>query len=138
MYEQYYIGVDVLWPWPAGWLVLSSSILINTMNIVKSVEDRHDQGLQGGQADGDRGVAIRGLSARGPQPDRFEEPAAMRRDQRGGGRGADPAFHGDRACLFPSPEIDVHVIKTQGWYIKFYFVGDPDTLFISVHHVHKP
>ncbi|WP_323023849.1 hypothetical protein [Castellaniella sp.] len=36
------------------------------------------------------------------------------------------------------PEIDVHVIKTQGWYIKFYFVGDPDTLFISVHHVHKP
>ncbi|MGB3275393.1 MAG: hypothetical protein WBA82_04320 [Castellaniella sp.] len=30
-------------------------------------------------------------------------------------------------------EIDVHIIKTQGWYIKFYFVGDPDTVFISIH-----
>lgn len=33
-------------------------------------------------------------------------------------------------------EVSVHVIKTQGWYIKFYFVGDPDTLFISVHRTH--
>lgn len=28
--------------------------------------------------------------------------------------------------------IQVHVIKRDGWYIKFYFV-DPDTIFISVH-----
>lgn len=28
--------------------------------------------------------------------------------------------------------IQVHVIKRDGWYIKFYFV-DPDTVFISVH-----
>lgn len=26
----------------------------------------------------------------------------------------------------------VHVIRREGWYIKFYFV-DPDTWFISVH-----
>lgn len=30
------------------------------------------------------------------------------------------------------PSIIIHVIRTQGWYIKFYFV-DPDTMFISVH-----
>lgn len=29
--------------------------------------------------------------------------------------------------------IDVHVIVSQGWYIKFYFIGNPDTVFISVH-----
>lgn len=28
--------------------------------------------------------------------------------------------------------IDVHVVKKDGWYIKFYFI-DPDTTFISVH-----
>lgn len=28
--------------------------------------------------------------------------------------------------------IEVHVIKTDGWYVKFYFI-DPDTMFISVH-----
>ncbi len=31
-----------------------------------------------------------------------------------------------------APSIDVHVIRRDGWYIKFYFV-DPDTVFISVH-----
>jgi len=30
--------------------------------------------------------------------------------------------------------VDVHVIVSQGWYIKFYFIGNPDTMFISVHH----
>lgn len=30
--------------------------------------------------------------------------------------------------------VDVHVIVSQGWYIKFYFIGTPDTVFISVHH----
>lgn len=29
--------------------------------------------------------------------------------------------------------VDVHVIASRGWYVKFYFVGDPDTMFISVH-----
>lgn len=28
--------------------------------------------------------------------------------------------------------IDVHLLKTGGWYIKFYFI-DSDTMFISVH-----
>ena len=28
--------------------------------------------------------------------------------------------------------VDVHVLKRDGWYIKFYFV-DPATVFISVH-----
>jgi len=31
------------------------------------------------------------------------------------------------------PAIDVHIIESGGWYVKFYFVGDPDTVFISVH-----
>lgn len=30
------------------------------------------------------------------------------------------------------PTVDVHVIATAGWYIKFYFL-DPQTMFISVH-----
>lgn len=30
------------------------------------------------------------------------------------------------------PSIDVHVLRRDGWYIKFYFL-DPDTIFISVH-----
>lgn len=28
--------------------------------------------------------------------------------------------------------FQVHILKRDGWYIKFYFV-DPDTVFISVH-----
>ncbi len=28
--------------------------------------------------------------------------------------------------------IEVHILKRDGWYIKFYFV-DPNTVFISVH-----
>lgn len=28
--------------------------------------------------------------------------------------------------------IDVHIVKSAGWYIKFYFI-DPDTFFLSVH-----
>ncbi len=30
--------------------------------------------------------------------------------------------------------VTVHVIKREGWYIKFYFI-DPDTWFISVHTI---
>ncbi|CAE6687416.1 hypothetical protein R69927_00173 [Paraburkholderia domus] len=32
-----------------------------------------------------------------------------------------------------APAIDVHIIESGGWYVKFYFVGDPETVFISVH-----
>lgn len=35
------------------------------------------------------------------------------------------AHHADQS-------ITVHVLKTSGWYIKFYFL-DPSTVFISVH-----
>jgi hypothetical protein len=35
------------------------------------------------------------------------------------------AHHADAA-------VTVHVLRRDGWYIKFYFV-DPDTFFISVH-----
>tara|TARA_B100000949_G_scaffold225663_2_gene230138 strand:+ start:333 stop:692 length:360 start_codon:yes stop_codon:yes gene_type:complete len=28
--------------------------------------------------------------------------------------------------------VEVHVLRRDGWYVKFYFV-DPDTIFISVH-----
>jgi hypothetical protein len=31
-----------------------------------------------------------------------------------------------------APQIMVHVLKRDGWYIKFYFV-DPQTIFVSVH-----
>ncbi|MDD0974630.1 hypothetical protein [Pseudomonas fontis] len=30
------------------------------------------------------------------------------------------------------PDIEVHVLKRVGWYIKFYFI-EPDVWFISVH-----
>ncbi|KPQ09810.1 MAG: hypothetical protein HLUCCO17_13005 [Saliniramus fredricksonii] len=30
-------------------------------------------------------------------------------------------------------DIEVHVIKIDGWYIKFFFLNDPETVFISVH-----
>lgn len=30
------------------------------------------------------------------------------------------------------PSVEVHVIATSGWYIKFYFLN-PHTMFISVH-----
>lgn len=29
--------------------------------------------------------------------------------------------------------IEVHVIKFDGWYVKFYSPEDPETVFISVH-----
>lgn len=28
--------------------------------------------------------------------------------------------------------VEVHILKRDGWYIKFFFI-DPDTVFISVH-----
>ncbi|CAN7209298.1 hypothetical protein [Rhizobium sp. LjRoot254] len=31
-----------------------------------------------------------------------------------------------------APQVMVHVLKRDGWYIKFYFV-DPHTMFVSVH-----
>jgi hypothetical protein len=32
-----------------------------------------------------------------------------------------------------APSVDVHIIECGGWYVKFYFLGDPETVFISVH-----
>jgi hypothetical protein len=29
-------------------------------------------------------------------------------------------------------DIDVHILRKDGWYIKFYFL-DPETFFLSVH-----
>lgn len=31
------------------------------------------------------------------------------------------------------PEAEVHVLRRDGWCVKFYFLGDPDAAFISVH-----
>lgn len=31
-----------------------------------------------------------------------------------------------------NPKVDCHIIRTRGWYVKFYFL-DPETMFISVH-----
>ncbi|WP_144111417.1 hypothetical protein [Paraburkholderia sp. BCC1886] len=31
------------------------------------------------------------------------------------------------------PSLDVHIVKSSDWYVKFYFIGEPDTVFISVH-----
>ena len=36
------------------------------------------------------------------------------------------------SCHHNDKTIQVHVIKRDGWYVKFYFI-DPDTFFISVH-----
>ncbi|WP_431100393.1 hypothetical protein [Roseateles noduli] len=36
-------------------------------------------------------------------------------------------LHGD-------PSYDCHLLKTGGWYVKFYF-ADPHTVFISVHRM---
>lgn len=33
------------------------------------------------------------------------------------------------------PDITVHVITSNGWYIKFYF--DPDLMFISIHPIER-
>ena len=38
----------------------------------------------------------------------------------------------ERSPLHKSANIDCHLIKAGGWYVKFYFV-DPTTIFISVH-----
>ena len=35
-----------------------------------------------------------------------------------------------------APEVMVHVMKRDGWYIKFFFV-DPQTVFVSVHKQEK-
>jgi len=41
---------------------------------------------------------------------------------------------GDYACspLHGKHTIDCHLIRSQGWYIKVYFL-EPDTWFVSVH-----
>ena len=44
--------------------------------------------------------------------------------------------HGGDYCCSPhdfNHEIKVHILKTKGWYIKWYFLS-PDAVFISVHN----
>ena len=32
------------------------------------------------------------------------------------------------------PDVDVHILRKSGWYVKFFFLDEePDTFFISVH-----
>lgn len=40
--------------------------------------------------------------------------------------------HHSRSPHHADPRVDVHILRRDGWYVKFYFV-DPDTIFISVH-----
>lgn len=40
--------------------------------------------------------------------------------------------HHERSPHHSATGIDVHILRRDGWYVKFYFV-DPDTIFISVH-----
>ena len=40
--------------------------------------------------------------------------------------------HHSRSPHHWAPEVMVHVLRRDGWYIKFYFV-DPNTVFVSVH-----
>lgn len=40
--------------------------------------------------------------------------------------------HHERCPHDQIPQIDVHILRRDGWYIKFYFI-DPDTFFLSVH-----
>ena len=40
--------------------------------------------------------------------------------------------HHSRSPHHAEPSINVHILRRDGWYVKFYFV-DPDTIFISVH-----
>ena len=40
--------------------------------------------------------------------------------------------HHSRSPHHAEPSMNVHILRRDGWYVKFYFV-DPDTIFISVH-----
>lgn len=40
--------------------------------------------------------------------------------------------HHERSPHHSVTSIDVHILRRDDWYVKFYFV-DPDTIFISVH-----
>lgn len=34
-----------------------------------------------------------------------------------------------------APNLEVHILKREEWYIKFYFLEDPTVRFISVHRM---
>ena len=40
--------------------------------------------------------------------------------------------HHERSPHHSVTGVDVHILRRDGWYVKFYFV-DPDTIFISVY-----
>lgn len=69
-----------------------------------------------------RDIDVKNLLAMGAVSPSFVEEVVI------SSRGMDyvcSPLHGNR-------RIDCHLIKSRGWYIKFFFL-DPDTVFISVH-----
>lgn len=40
--------------------------------------------------------------------------------------------HHERSAHHMVAGVDIHILRRDGWYVKFYFV-DRDTIFISVH-----
>jgi hypothetical protein len=69
------------------------------------------------------GVNVKNLLATGQITAQFVESLIARSD----GTQYSSSPHHNAAS------IDVHIIVSGGWYVKFYFVGDPETVFISVH-----
>ncbi|WP_256702158.1 hypothetical protein [Burkholderia sp. SRS-W-2-2016] len=69
------------------------------------------------------GINVKNLLATGQVTAEFVEALIARSD--GTQYSSSPHHH--------APSVDVHIILTGGWYVKFYFVGDPETVFISVH-----
>ena len=53
-----------------------------------------------------------------------EEICQVLKESQGQDHSSSPHHH--------APSIIVHIIRRNGWYLKFYFV-DPDTIFISAH-----
>lgn len=69
------------------------------------------------------GINVKNLLATGHITAQFVEALIARND---GTQYSSSPYHS-------VPSIDVHIIVSGGWYVKFYFVGDPETVFISVH-----
>ncbi|MFT4063220.1 hypothetical protein [Paraburkholderia sp.] len=69
------------------------------------------------------GINVKNLLATGQITARFVEALIARSD---GTQYSSSPHH-------RVPSIDVHIIVSGSWYVKFYFVGDPETVFISVH-----
>lgn len=68
------------------------------------------------------GINVKNLLATGQVAAQFVEALIMRSD---GTQYSSSPHH-----IVSS--IDVHIIVSSGWYVKFYFVGNPETVSISV------